>query len=120
MRWVSVTVIIYEVHVTVENVELLIHKELCRLLMKYGRRVKDVLYALALGPNAYKVWNANFRAKCRIQDVGRNLDEACLYQDVRIICGPLPFVIPLFTDNGWHYAHEEAKRISSLTGGIDA
>ena len=113
-------ILIYETQVSVENVELLLHKELLRLVLRYGRRVRDDLFAIALGPNAYQVWEIATKQKRRSQDLGRHLDEADLFQDIRIVCGPLPFVIPLFTSKGWWAAHEEAKRISSLTGGLDS
>jgi hypothetical protein len=109
--------LIYEVQVTDDNVCDYLHTELIRLMQKYGSRIKDDLFAIALGPNAFKCFEhwmqKQFTFSSTFVDCPR-------FHDVRVVCGPLPFFVPLFNERGWHFAHEESKRISSLTGGIDA
>ncbi len=110
--------LIHEIQVTNENVPSLLYGELTRLLMKYGRQSKDCLFALALGPNAYKafeVWGkVQFLQKLGVQD------ECPTFHGVRVVCGPLPFIVPLFTERGWHFAQSEAVRIMDAMGGLDS
>jgi hypothetical protein len=109
--------LIHDVQVTIENVSDLLHTELIHLMTIYGSRVKDELFALALGPGAFKCFEELARTQCRFS---ANFTDASRFHGVRVVCGPLPFVVPLFTERGWHYAHEEAKRLTSAIGGIDA
>lgn len=108
---------IYEVEVTDENIPNYLYKEILRLIEKYGTRVKESLVGLQLGPNAFKCF----------EEWGRNQmiyypgeERGYRFEGVRIVCGPIPFIIPLFDERGWFYAHEEAKRMTAAMGGVDA
>ena len=95
---------IYDVEVTDENIQDALHTELFRLMEKYGPHVKKYLAGIAVGPNAFKAlqeWGRK-RATFSYRDME--------IQGVPIVCAPLPFVVPLFKEGGWHFAHEEAKR----------
>lgn len=101
--------LIHDIEVTDENVGDMLHSELFRLIHKYGGAVKDELFAIAIGPNAYKSL-MHFERK-RASFCFAFGKDGPIFHGVRVVCGPLPFFVPLFTDRGWHYAHEEAKRL---------
>lgn len=109
---------IYEVQVTDENVASYLYKEILRLIEKYGFRVKESLVGLQLGPNAFKCFENWGRTKQMIYYPSE--ERAYKFEGVRIVCGPMPFIIPLFDERGWHYACEEAKRMTAAMGGVDA
>jgi len=109
--------LIHEVQVTDENLSDLLHTEIFRLMHRYGPGIRDEIYALALGPNAFKCFEEWHRKR---QTFSSDWTDAPRFHGIRIVCGPLPFVVPLFTERGWYYAHEEAKRIVDLTDGVDA
>jgi hypothetical protein len=101
--------LIHDIEVTDENVGDMLHSELFRLIHKYGGAVKDELFAIAIGPNAYKSF-MHFERKRASFSFALGKDSP-MFHGIRVVCGPLPFFVPLFTDRGWHYAHEEAKRL---------
>lgn len=100
--------IIHDIEVTNENVSDMLHTELFRLMNKYGPSVRDNLFAIAIGPNAYKAlehWSV------KQASFSMSFEDGLRFHNIRIVCGPLPFFIPLFNRRGWHFAHEEAKRL---------
>lgn len=101
--------LIHDIEVTDENVGDMLHSELFRLMHKYGGGVKDELFAIAIGPNAYKSF-IHFERKRASFSFAFSKDSP-MFHGVCVVCGPLPFFVPLFNDRGWHYAHEEAKRL---------
>lgn len=109
--------LIHEIQVNKENVFDMLHTEIFRLLSKYGPHIRDDLFAIAIGPNAFKWAEEKMREEARFS---MDRTDCMRFHGIRIVCGPLPFFVPLFNEHGWHYAHEEAKRITSLTGGVDA
>lgn len=104
--------LIYDLEVTDENAGDMLHSELFRLMHKYGGSIKDHLFAIAIGPNAYKAFVHFERNRASFSFVFR--EGGPTFHGVRIVCGPLPFFVPLFVDSGWHYAHEEAKRLMQM------
>lgn len=101
--------LIHDIEVTDENIGDMLHTELFRLMHRHGGGVKDSLFAIAIGPNAYKSF-INFERKRASFSYAFGIDGPT-FHGIRIVCGPLPFFVPLFIDRGWYYAHEEAKRL---------
>jgi len=104
----SIDRLIHDIEVTDENVGDMLHTEIFRLMHKYGSRVRDELFAIAIGPNAFKAlqhWSIKRQSFSMARGDGMN------FHGVRVVCGPLPFFVPLFTESGWRIAHEEAKRL---------
>ena len=101
--------LIHDIEVTDENVGDMLHCKLFKLIHKYGWAVKDELFAIAIGPNAYKSFMHFERRRASFSFA---FGKGCpMFHGVRVVCGPLPFFVPLFNDRGWHYAHEEAKKL---------
>jgi hypothetical protein len=100
--------IIHDIEVTDDNVGDMIHTELFRLMYKYGPGVKDKLFAIAVGPNAYKALQMLMRKHYSFSSFSA---DGLRFHSTRVVCGPLPFFVPLFNEGGWHFAHEEAKRL---------
>lgn len=100
--------IIYDIEVTDDNIGDMIHTELFRLMHKYGSGVKDKLFAIAVGPNAYKALQVLMRKNYPFSLFSA---DGLRFHGIRVVCGPLPFFVPLFNEEGWLFAHEEAKRL---------
>jgi len=105
--------IIHDIEVTDNNVGDMIHTELFRLIHKYGPGVKDKLFAIAVGPNAYKALQMFMRKQYSFSLFSA---DGLRFHGTRVVCGPLPFFVPLFNEEGWHFAHEEAKRLMQKEG----
>lgn len=110
--------LIYEVQVTKENVPEMLTKEVYRLIEAYGPNVRQHIAALAIGPNSLKAFELWAVENCLYRTGWENGEMT--FMDFRIVGSSLPFVVPLFTRNGWHIAHQEAKRMTELLGVGDA
>lgn len=100
--------VIYDITVTNENITDGLHKELIRLLTLYGPQVRTCIAGFALGPNAYKCFEHYARERCRIP-TARYVD-CPEFEGHKIFACATPFIQVMFNENGWHYAHMEAKR----------
>lgn len=110
--------LIHEVQVTKENVSDMLHTELFRLMHRYGPRMRDYLAALVVGPNAFKAWE---EWSVESATFSRAFDKnGPTFQGIPLLVGPLPFVVPMFKEEGWYYAHQEAKRMNDCVGGLDS
>ncbi|MGL5336155.1 MAG: hypothetical protein ACRC9R_08450 [Enterovibrio sp.] len=101
---------ILDILVTDENVSDMLHSEIFRVMKNARGRLEDVLYAIAIGPNAFKAllhWH-----KSR-QTFSMEFTDVPRFHGIRIVCSPLPFAVPLYTERGWFLAHEEAKRLAT-------
>ncbi len=113
--------LIYEVQITPENITNKLTCEIYRLQARYGPRIEDRLYAFALGPNAFKCYELWARTVQRFNCERLKMGECeNAFMGVRILCSPIPYIVPIFDAEGWHYAHMEAKRVTDLTSRLDS
>lgn len=113
---------IYEVQITKENVKELIYKEMVRVATAYHRSPQELISAIVLPPGAYKIFELLAKEECRFhrRDSDNPYKDALQFEGVDILCGATPVILTVYSYNYWRCAHEDAKKMVSEIGGIDA
>lgn len=111
--------LIYEAQITKENIKELLYKEMFRVAKTYNRNPQEIITAIILPPGAYKIMEELCWRDCKMEMFAPRI-ETISFQGITLLCGATPFIMSTYSYEFWYCAHEDAKRMVSEVGGLDA
>jgi hypothetical protein len=107
----------YAIQIEKRDILDIMTREIYEFMGRYNsRRAKEYLDSIVLPPSLFKLFEIAMATQQRIRS--KEHVDGIRFMDVRVVCGALPFIT--FTYNDFHIAHMEAKRFTSIIGGVDA